>query len=1272
MALFGEKLILLTAFAILSGACQSHRILGEEIFVRTSPSFSVERLADAVRPIGLLESRRRGTYDYLVQLKPGIDDEAARERLEKVPGVRPLEPDEEPYDIHSVHSLSRKIAHLEREEKRESKDRHESVGQPRRDKGDYLRAYRYFISQRAFPNDTLDWTSFGRGRDHANKMAPARLGWSGVRPEAAPAWSFLGPTNLSVPYEIYYGIGPVSGRVNAVAYDPNNSQTIYAGGAEGGLWKSTDGGITWSWLSSTWTELGVNCIVIDPSNSDTIYVGRGDYHGFIASSYGIMKSNDGGGTWTEIAETSMGQVGVDHILMDPTNSQVLLAGTGDSQTFGSLYRSTNAGQTWTKLSVGGNDSEWPTIASSAPVGSTVRFYAVAAGIASSTGNKSRVYKSDDHGATWQLLPSPLSTNGVSFFYAYEVATSPTNPNNVYVLDSENQTLITSGNQGATWTNVSATLPAGTAGGVSDYNWSQSDYDYHLECGTRGTGDLLFLGEIDLTESADGGRTWTSIGGPTYELNAVSHNDQHCLTLNPINPNQALFGNDGGVYTVTYNPNTGLNTVVPLSKNLQLSMFYKIACHPTEPNFILGGTQDNATPITTGDLSNWLNVGGGDGGGSVINQANPLLQYTSSEGMAFYRTDDGWNTHHELDPIQLNTGENYQFVSPMVLDPSNQSILYMATNFLYQWNDANYPNGWTNRLGNHDLTNRTNTTPTVYTIAVAPTDSKRIYTGSSDAALWMSEDQGSTWTQLDAARKVLPNQAINSISVSPYDENDILVGYSGNGQGLAHLYRCTNAAAKTVSFTNVQGVGSNGLPDVSLNAIARDLDNPASTWWVAMDSGVFETTNAGQTWANAGSAYGLPNVIVEDLAAVPGTRFLNAGTYGRGMWRLPLSKADLVSSFVSFILNPPSASPGGTTTGTLTLSNPAPNGGITVTLASSSTAVATVPASVTIPAGSTSRSFSVTGNPKVSSSASAVITATYGGLSFSQDVTVTIPVLSSVSVLPASVTGGSSCTGTVTLAAITGGGATVKLSSSNTSCSVPATVTVPAGSSSATFSVTTNSVSTAATVTITAKLGSVSKIAKVTVEPDLIGSIALSPTSVVGGVASSGLITLNSPAGSKGVAVKVTSSSTSASVPATVTVPNGAKSASFAIKTAAVAKNASVNITATTGTASQKAALSILAPTLQSVSTSLTTVQGSSTVKVVGTVTVSSPAPTSGLAISLKSSNAALSVPATVTLAAGKTTASFTISHKKVSSALTVTITATFGGVAHTTTLAVTP
>lgn len=1260
-------MIIFSALAILASShfCESRP--NHEVFIRADKGLPIEKLANSIRSIGRLESRVKGTRVFLVDIRSEIDEDSARKQLGSLSGIHALDPDDEPFDMNSLRSLDRKIGHLQGEGDEKSDGKGDS--RLEKEKGDYLKAYRYFVGQRAFPKDKFDWKSLNKGRDHTQQMNTTRLGdRTGF---SAPAqWTFVGPTNLAVPYNPYYGVSPINGRVNAVAYDPNNSQTIYAGGAQGGLWKSSNGGVTWNWLSASWTELGVNCIRIDPNNSETIYVGRGDYHGYIAGSYGIMKSTDGGNTWNEIFTSSVGQIGVASILIDPTNSQTILAGTGDVNTFGDLYRSTDGGQTWHGTSLSDTDFLWPTLAASVPNSGAVRFYAVAGGVATSTNAASRIFSSDDHGQTWQQLASPIYPDG-NLHYAYCVATSPTNSNNVYVLDSENQTFLTSTDQGATWTDQSANLPTG---GDTDYNFSQSFYDYHLECGSQGSGasatDLIYLGEIDITESSDGGNTWNSIGGPTYSLdnNAVTHNDQHCLAVCPTNPNQALFCNDGGVYSLSYNSSTGLNTVTPLNKLLGNSMFYKVAFHPTNPNIMLGGTQDNATPVSTGNLSNWLNVAGGDGGGCAVNQMNPLIQYATIDGFVIYHTSDGWNTETDITNGE-GSGANVPFVTALTLDPQNQYLMYAATNYLYQWDEN--AQQWNNTLGGQDLTNEEINNAVVTTIAIAPTDGQRIYTGSNDGALYMSTDRGITWTELSSIATNLPTAAITSISVSPTNENDILVGYSTSGQGVTHIFRCTNTLTATPSFSSVAGNGGSALPDVSLNAIARDLDNPASTWYVGTDVGVLQTSNSGQTWTNAGAPLGLPNVIVDDLAAVSGTRYLNAGTYGRGIWRLSIPSQALVSTLTNLMISPNTISAGSQATGTVTLSSAAPAGGLIVSLASASPSVVTVPSTVTVAAGATTASFSISSESNIPATTSATITATLGSVTFPQTINVDVLALSGLSLSPSTVGGGASSTGTVTLSVVSpAGGTIVNLASDHSVATVPASVTVPSGQTTATFQVGTSVVTAPVTANIIASLGAAAQSAQLTITPAGLASIGVSPTNVVGGVSSTGTVTLTGIAPAGGIVVSLSSNSSSATVPSSVTVAAGSSSATFTVSTSATSATTAAAIQATYSGTTLSTNLNIGPASLTGLALTPTAVfaGGSST----ATVTLNGPAGPGGAVVSLSATYSSVKVPASVTVSPGSSSASFTVNTTTVTQTISAAISATFNGVGQSATLTVNP
>ncbi len=385
-----------------------------------------------------------------------------------------------------------------------------------------------------------------------------------------------------------------------------------------------------------------------------------------------------------------------------------------------------------------------------------------------------------------------------------------------------------------------------------------------------------------------------------------------------------------------------------------------------------------------------------------------------------------------------------------------------------------------------------------------------------------------------------------------------------------------------------------------------------------------------------------------------------------------------AALISVGLAPASVVGGASSTGTVTLSGPAPAGGAVVTLTSSNTAAAQVPASVTVAAGATSATFTATTSPVVSTTA-VTITASYNSVSRTATLTVTAApaALSAVGLSPTSVVGGASSTGTVTLnGPAPAGGAVVTLTSSNTAAAqVPASVTVAAGATSATFTATTSPVVSTTAVTITASYNSVSRTATLTVDPApaALISVGLAPASVVGGASSTGTVTLNGPAPAGGAVVTLTSSNTAAAqVPASVTVAAGAASATFTATTSPVVSTTAVTITASYNSVSRTATLTVTAApaALSAVGLSPTSVVGGASST--GTVTLNGPAPAGGAVVTLTSSNtAAAQVPASVTVAAGATSASFTVTTSPLTSNGTPRIYATYGTVTLSATLTVT-
>ena len=771
--------------------------------------------------------------------------------------------------MNTVSGLKRRIAELKREaaekrgkdEKDLNKEKRGKQDADDEDGTDYFEAYQYYLQQRAYPKDTIDGKAYARARVRRDQMPAARIGASHAFQSdiLTGKWQFVGPNALAVPYRTYYGLGPLNGRIGAVAYDPVVAGTYYIATAGGGLWRTTDSGQTWTPLSDGWTSLQTSSVTIDPTDHNTIYVGTGDFDGSGSMSFGIMKTTDGGLTWTNSGKSQFGGSCVKAIAIDPENPKIVTVAAGrGSNYYAYLWRSTDGGATWN--SVINVQSPWCGLSYGTKDGSGKRhLYA----IGELYGGK--VYRSDDRGATWTQLSPPLTS--VNFYdqNALRIEASATDPQTVYVLDGFDKKIFASHDAGATWGSINNNF---------DNQWQQSSYDIHLECAANNvTGtpaDTLYVGLIDLSQSRDGGATWQNLGGPTYTGNAILHNDQHCLAVNPNGSGEALAGCDGGVFRLNDNLQSNIWSFTSLNSVGGVTQFYRMAVHPTNPNEVIGGAQDNATPAAVGNLATWRNVAGGDGGFCAIK--NSATQFATSQNLGLNRTDNGWNSQYSIQP---NFGSDHvAFEAPIALDaPGN--YLYAGTNYLYQYSLAQ--NTWVNRLGNQVLA-----TNHLLAIAVAPTNTARLYTGSDSGEVWTSGDVGATWTKINAAGSApLPNRAVTSFAPSPNSPTSVLAGVSGTGTG--HLWRCANAAAPL--WQNVSGSGGSGLPDSPLNSIALDPDAPDTSWYVATDIGVFATTDAGAHWANMTAPLGLPNAQVNDLQMQIATRTLYAATFGRGIWKI---------------------------------------------------------------------------------------------------------------------------------------------------------------------------------------------------------------------------------------------------------------------------------------------------------------------------------------------------------------------------------------------------
>ena len=727
----------------------------------------------------------------------------------------------------------------------------------------------WFYQQRAYPHAKIP----AGARQNALSQLAAKI--TAERTQAAamgglntpsPAWTFLGPEPIDTPYT-----DPVvSGRVSAIAIDPTNSKVIYLGAAQGGVWKSTNSGTNWTNLTDSQASLAIGSITIDPTNHLTIYAGTGEEN-FSGDSYygaGILKSTDGGATWTQMCGPFCGPVGQDgyygggarigSIAVDPANNQILLAGVQLLNEDG-IYRSTDGGSSWT-LVLSGNPG---TSVFFDPANASIAYAALGS---SFSGGTEGVYESTNAGVTWTAVngsgATAINLTGAGRIVLADAASSPT------TIYASVENLNTSGllgmfkttDGGVTWNNLTS---------IPDYCTPQCWYDNAVAVDPLNP-DVVYAGgayTTTLVRSLDGGNSWVTL--QAAENFGFVHADVHALVF-PPHAAFLFLGSDGGAYS-TSQPLAANPEFTAFNTTLGITQFYPgFATHPTNPSIALGGTQDNGSLLYSGKQT-WRQVTCGDGGYSLIDPAIPTTMYTTCEYISLLKsTSSGSSSSWTSAESGINTSDRSQFIAPLVMDPSHHIRLYFGTYRVYQ--TVNSASSWT--AISPDLTSGGNLTA----IAVAPTNGNTVYTGSSDSQVYISTNVGSgssaTWKNISAG---LPPRFVTDIAGNPKSATTAFVtfsGFTGFGDSLGHVFRTTNNS----TWTDISG----DLPNTPVNSIAVDPDLPAYLF-VGTDIGVFYTKNQGASWSSL--IDGLPNVAVLGLTLNNSTHLLEAATHGRGIWSL---------------------------------------------------------------------------------------------------------------------------------------------------------------------------------------------------------------------------------------------------------------------------------------------------------------------------------------------------------------------------------------------------
>lgn len=647
-------------------------------------------------------------------------------------------------------------------------------------------------------------------------------------------WEQLGPES----WNATSGWNPGVGRITSLAVEPANPDHIIAGANTGGVWRSTDGGLTWVVLTDNLSNLNVSSLTMHPTINTTYYWG--------STSGTIFISNDSGSTWNILADTGSGNV--NKILIDPSNANKMYC----SVEGGGIYKSTDAGLNWIKIT------------SSVNTGYDVEF---------KPGDTNIIYAS---GTSFFV-----SVNGGASFTAAGgfssgpkmIGVSEDDPEVIYVLEASGSAfgaLYKSVNFSA-FTEISHTGKnyfgySSNPEDPGDAGVGQAPRDMDIAINPNDVNDVHIAG-VNSWRSTNGGITF-SITSQWTPGNASGQNIGYChadidmleFVGNPADGYKLYVGSDGGLY-VAENP-TVVNSAFykDLTAGMGIRQFYKIGISQTDPVIVTGGSQDNGTSVmdVNGDWTDWL---GADGMESFVDKNNSDILYGTSQNGSLYRSTNGGLGYNGIGTPE---GKSGNWVTPFEQDPILPNVIYSGYDEVYM--SVNGGNSWSSI--SQDFGGNLNH------LKIAPSNSNYQF-AARGSNLFRNSFVGtvSNWSSVGGF-----SGSINSIAIHPTNPNKVAIATTGNER----VYVTSNGGNSWTSYKL-------NLPNFSARALAWH-DNGEDGLYLGMNYGVYYIDNTLTEWQPFSN--GLPNVIISELEVNTANNKLYAGTYGRGLWSSDVFDASL--------------------------------------------------------------------------------------------------------------------------------------------------------------------------------------------------------------------------------------------------------------------------------------------------------------------------------------------------------------------------------------------
>ncbi len=693
-------------------------------------------------------------------------------------------------------------------------------------------------------------------------------------------------------------IGPafMSGRIADIAINPQNESIWYVAVGSGGVWKTSNAGITWTPIFDDQTSYSIGCVTVDPNNPNTVWVGTGENVGgrHIGFGDGIYKSEDGGKNWTNMGLQSSEHIS--KIIVHPDNSDVLyvavqgpLWSSGGERGF---YKSTDGGKSWKKTL---GDEQWTGVTDMVTDPRNAnRIYAatwqhhrtVAAYMGG--GPKTALYRSEDAGETWKELKNGLPEGNKG---KIGLAISYQQPDIVYAAIELNRRaggVFKSMDRGENWAKMSDAVGGGTG---PHYYQELYSSPHHF--------DRLYMMSNTSEISYDGGKTFSPFN------REHRHGDDHALAFKKSDPNYIMIGSDGGLYE-SFDQGENWRYM----ENLPITQFYKLAVDDAEPFYnIYGGTQDNSTeggPSRTDNVqgiqnSDWKVVLNWDGHQPATEPGNPDILYAERQEGNLSRVDMITGEVVDIQP-QAGVDEDYErfnWDAPILVSPHAPTRLYFASQRL--WRSDNRGDSWTAVSG--DLTRNQERIElpimggqqgwdapwdflamsnynTITSVSESPQQEGLIYIGTDDGLIQVTENGGQGWRKIEVGSMPgVPSTAfVNDVKADLHDANTVYVVLDNHKYGDYRPF-----LMKSTDRGNTWQSMRSNLPDRTLLwRIVQDHVKP-ELMFLASEWGIYFTLDAGRQWTELEG--GVPTISFRDLAIQKRENDLVGASFGRSFFVL---------------------------------------------------------------------------------------------------------------------------------------------------------------------------------------------------------------------------------------------------------------------------------------------------------------------------------------------------------------------------------------------------